>query len=244
MSLTVNLGFCHFKLFSFTSGQADNRKRYKEEEIDHLDDQTGADLAWSKHKLLNESIIVALFQGQFKSTVQCLTCHRKSRTFETFMYLSLPLASTSKCSLQDCLRLFSKEEKLTDNNKVFCRHCKAHRDSTKKLEIWKVPPILLVHLKRFSYEGRWKQKLQTSVDFPLDSLDLAQYVIGPKQSLKRYNLYGVSNHYGGLDGGHYTAYCKNAAKQRWYKFDDHEVSDISTSSVKSSAAYILFYSTL
>ncbi|XP_023264540.1 ubiquitin carboxyl-terminal hydrolase 8 [Seriola lalandi dorsalis] len=224
--------------------KADNRKRYKEEENDHLDDQTAADLAWSKHKLLNESIIVALFQGQFKSTVQCLTCHRKSRTFETFMYLSLPLASTSKCSLQDCLRLFSKEERLTDNNKVFCRHCKAHRDSTKKLEIWKVPPILLVHLKRFSYEGRWKQKLQTSVDFPLDSLDLAQYVIGPKQSLKRYSLYGVSNHYGGLDGGHYTAYCKNGVKQRWYKFDDHEVSEISTSSVKSSAAYILFYSTL
>uniref|UniRef100_A0A674N3I9 Ubiquitin carboxyl-terminal hydrolase 8 n=1 Tax=Takifugu rubripes TaxID=31033 RepID=A0A674N3I9_TAKRU len=224
--------------------KADNRKRYKEEENDHLDDQTAADVAWRKHKLLNESIIVALFQGQFKSTVQCLTCHRKSRTFETFMYLSLPLASTSKCSLQDCLRLFSKEEKLTDNNKVFCRHCKAHRDSTKKLEIWKVPPILLVHLKRFSYEGRWKQKLQTSVDFPLDSLDLAQYVIGPKQSLKRYSLYAVSNHYGGLDGGHYTAYCKSALKQRWFKFDDHEVSDISTSSVKSSAAYILFYSTL
>ncbi|XP_051919674.1 ubiquitin carboxyl-terminal hydrolase 8 [Hippocampus zosterae] len=224
--------------------KADNRKRYKEEENDHLDDQMAADQAWGKHKLLNESIIVALFQGQFKSTVQCQTCHRKSRTFETFMYLSLPLASTSKCSLQDCLRLFSKEERLTDNNKVFCRHCKSHRDSTKKLEIWKVPPILLVHLKRFSYEGRWKQKLQTSVDFPLDALDLTQYVIGPKQNLKRYNLFGVSNHYGGLDGGHYTAYCKNAFKQRWYKFDDHEVSDISTSSVKSSAAYILFYSTL
>lgn len=224
--------------------KADNRKRYKEEENDHLDDQTAADLAWSKHKMLNESIIVALFQGQFKSTLQCLTCHRKSRTFETFMYLSLPLASTSKCSLQDCLRLFSKEEKLTDNNKVFCRHCKAHRDSTKKLEIWKVPPIVLVHLKRFSYEGRWKQKLQTSVDFSLDNLDLSQYVIGPKQNLKRYSLYGVSNHYGGLDGGHYTAYCKNSQKQRWYKFDDHEVSEISTSSVKSSAAYILFYSTL
>ncbi|XP_076025691.1 ubiquitin carboxyl-terminal hydrolase 8 isoform X2 [Genypterus blacodes] len=224
--------------------KADNRKRYKEEENDHLDDQMAADLAWSKHKLLNESIIVALFQGQFKSTVQCLTCHRKSRTFETFMYLSLPLASTSKCSLQECLRLFSKEERLTDNNKVFCRHCKAHRDSTKKLEIWKVPPILLVHLKRFSYEGRWKQKLQTSVDFPLDSLDLSQYVIGPKMTLKRYGLFGVSNHYGGLDGGHYTAYCKNANRQRWFKFDDHEVSEISTPTVKSSAAYILFYSTL
>lgn len=51
----------------------------------------------------------------------------------------------------------------------------------------------------------------------------------------------LQNHYGGLDGGHYTAYCKNASKQRWFKFDDHEVSEISASSVKSSAAYILFY---
>ncbi|XP_058854633.1 ubiquitin carboxyl-terminal hydrolase 8-like isoform X1 [Acipenser ruthenus] len=224
--------------------KADNRKRYKEETTDHQDDNKAADLAWEKHKRLNESIIVALFQGQFKSTVQCLTCHRKSRTFEAFMYLSLPLASSNKCTLQDCLKLFSKEEKLTDNNRFFCSHCKAHRDSTKKIEIWKLPPILLVHLKRFSYEGRWKQKLQTSVDFPLENLGMSQYVIGPKNNLKKYHLYGVSNHYGGLDGGHYTAYCKNAVKQRWYKFDDHDVSELSASSVKSSAAYIFFYSSL
>ncbi|XP_051836590.1 ubiquitin carboxyl-terminal hydrolase 8 isoform X2 [Antechinus flavipes] len=224
--------------------KADNRKRHKEENNDHLDDFKAAEHAWQKHKQLNESIIVALFQGQFKSTVQCLTCHKKSRTFEAFMYLSLPLASTSKCTLQDCLRLFSKEEKLTDNNRFYCSHCKTRRDSMKKIEIWKLPPVLLVHLKRFSYDGRWKQKLQTSVDFPLENLDLSQYVIGPKNNLKRYNLFSVSNHYGGLDGGHYTAYCKNAARQRWFKFDDHEVSDISVSSVRSSAAYILFYTSL
>ncbi|XP_073424601.1 ubiquitin carboxyl-terminal hydrolase 8 [Dendrobates tinctorius] len=223
--------------------KADNRKRHKEENNDHLNDSQAADMAWIKHKQLNESIIVALFQGQFKSTVQCLTCHKKSRTFEAFMYLSLPLPSLSKCSLQDCLKSFSKEEKLTDNNRFFCSNCKASRDSTKKMEIWKLPPVLLVHLKRFSYEGRWKQKLQTCVDFPLEHLDLSQYVIGPK-TFKKYSLFGVSNHYGGLDGGHYTAYCKNAMKQKWFKFDDHEVSDISVSSVKTSAAYILFYTSL
>lgn len=172
--------------------KADNRKRHKEENNDHLDDFKAAEHAWQKHKQLNESIIVALFQGQFKSTVQCLTCHKKSRTFEAFMYLSLPLASTSKCTLQDCLRLFSKEEKLTDNNRFYCSHCRARRDSLKKIEIWKLPPVLLVHLKRFSYDGRWKQKLQTSVDFPLESLDLSQYVIGPKNNLKKYNLFSVS----------------------------------------------------
>uniref|UniRef100_A0A9L0TD54 Ubiquitin carboxyl-terminal hydrolase 8 n=1 Tax=Equus caballus TaxID=9796 RepID=A0A9L0TD54_HORSE len=172
--------------------KADNRKRHKEENNDHLDDFKAAEHAWQKHKQLNESIIVALFQGQFKSTVQCLTCHKKSRTFEAFMYLSLPLASTSKCTLQDCLRLFSKEEKLTDNNRFYCSHCRARRDSLKKIEIWKLPPVLLVHLKRFSYDGRWKQKLQTSVDFPLENLDLSQYVIGPKNNLKKYNLFSVS----------------------------------------------------
>jgi len=57
-----------------------------------------------------------------------------------------------------------------------------------------------------------------------------------------YNLYGVSNHYGTMEGGHYTAYCKNTAYNKWYKFDDHEVSDISSSDdVSSGAAYILFY---
>ncbi|XP_053575303.1 LOW QUALITY PROTEIN: ubiquitin carboxyl-terminal hydrolase 8 [Bombina bombina] len=223
--------------------KADNRKRYKEENNDHMSDNQAAEFAWRKHKELNESIIVALFQGQFKSTVQCLTCHKKSRTFEAFMYLSLPLPSTSKCSLQDCLKSFSKEEKLTDKNRFHCSNCKTLRDSLKKIEIWKLPPVLLVHLKRFSYEGRWKQKLQTYVDFPLEGLELSQYVIGPK-FFKKYSLFGVSNHYGGLDGGHYTAYCKNAIRQKWFKFDDHEVSDISASTVKSSAAYILFYTSM
>ncbi|XP_038668871.1 ubiquitin carboxyl-terminal hydrolase 8 [Scyliorhinus canicula] len=221
-----------------------DRKRYKEEITDGLDDTRAAELAWQKHKCLNESIIVALFQGQFKSTVQCMTCHKRSRTFEAFMYLSLPLPSPSKCSLQDCLKSFSKEEKLTDNNRFHCSNCRMHRDAIKKLEIWKLPPILLVHLKRFSYEGRWKQKLQTSVDLPLENLDLSNYIIGPRTNVKRYNLFAVSNHYGGLDGGHYTAYCRNAVKQRWFKFDDQDVSDISASSVRSSAAYILFYSSL
>lgn len=54
------------------------------------------------------------------------------------------------------------------------------------------------------------------------------------------NLIFVQNHYAGLDSSHYMAYCKNAQTKRWFKFDEHEVTDISLFSVKSSAAYILF----
>lgn len=36
-----------------------------------------------------------------------------------------------------------------------------------------------------------------------------------------YELYAVSNHYGGLGGGHYTAYGKNNG--RWFEFNDSSV---------------------
>lgn len=54
-----------------------------------------------------------------------------------------------------------------------------------------------------------------------------------------YDLYAVSNHYGGLGGGHYTAFAKNG--DRWYDFNDSSVHGVSESSIVGSGAYILFY---
>lgn len=54
-----------------------------------------------------------------------------------------------------------------------------------------------------------------------------------------YELYAVSNHYGGLGGGHYTAYAKNDGK--WYEFNDSSVRAVSEDSLKGSGAYMLFY---
>lgn len=54
-----------------------------------------------------------------------------------------------------------------------------------------------------------------------------------------YELYAISNHYGGLGGGHYTAYAKN--NEKWYEFDDSRVSNSFKKDIVSSSAYILFY---
>jgi len=66
-----------------------------------------------------------------------------------------------------------------------------------------------------------------------------------QESAKRgqviYDLYAVSNHYGSLNGGHYTAYCKNPVYNKWYEFDDSSVSSIDPGSAVSKAAYVLFY---
>ena len=55
-----------------------------------------------------------------------------------------------------------------------------------------------------------------------------------------YDLYAVSNHFGGLGGGHYTAYCR-MEDDGWHCFDDSHVSPADESSVQSKAAYLLFY---
>lgn len=65
----------------------------------------------------------------------------------------------------------------------------------------------MIHLKRFSYSRCFKNKLETYVDFPDDNLDLSTYIAYRSDQLcNRYMLYAVSNHYGSMGGGHYTAF--------------------------------------
>lgn len=56
-----------------------------------------------------------------------------------------------------------------------------------------------------------------------------------------YDLYAVSNHFGSLGGGHYTAFAKNPIYKNWFEFDDSRVRKISSGEVQSNAAYVLFY---
>ncbi|KAK6635733.1 hypothetical protein RUM44_000987 [Polyplax serrata] len=88
------------------------------------------------------------------------------------------------------------------------------------------------------------RKRTSFVDFPLTDLNLSQYVSVENQKHINYDLYAISNHYGTMEGGHYTAFCKSPVYKRWYKFDDHEVFEIAPCEVKTSAAYILFYTSI
>jgi len=149
-----------------------------------------------------------------------------------------------KCiSLQDCFDNFSLEERLDKENTWYCSKCKEHRQAFKKMALHKLPEVLIIHLKRFkkSYQSMMSgyKKNESLVDFPLDNLDLSEYTKGNTEKAV-YNLFGVSNHFGGLSGGHYTAFCKNSLKNRWYHFDDEEASRWEKS-VVTSAAYVLFY---
>ncbi|KAL1544548.1 Ubiquitin carboxyl-terminal hydrolase 8 [Salvia divinorum] len=144
-------------------------------------------------------------------------------------------------SLYKCLEAFLKEEPLGPDDMWYCPVCKKHCQAGKKLDLWRLPEILVIHLKRFSYNCFLKNKLETFVDFPVHDLDLSGYIAEKGgQSSNRYMLYAISNHYGSMGGGHYTAFVHHGG-DRWYDFDDSHVSVISEEKIKTSAAYVLFY---
>ncbi|KAK2858834.1 hypothetical protein Q5P01_003454 [Channa striata] len=143
--------------------------------------------------------------------------------------------------LKDCIELFTTKEKLGAEDPWYCPNCKQHQQATKKLDLWSLPPVLVVHLKRFSYSRYMRDKLDSLVDFPLRDLDMSEFLINPNAGPCRYDLIAVSNHYGGMGGGHYTAYAKNKDDGKWYNFDDSSVSPASEDQIVSKAGYVLFY---
>ena len=50
----------------------------------------------------------------------------------------------------------------------YCSRCKDHCEATKQLSVWRLPRVLIVHLKRFSFANFiWRDKINELVTFPL-----------------------------------------------------------------------------
>ncbi len=148
-----------------------------------------------------------------------------------------PVDAANIKSIYGCLALFTAEETLDD---VWdCVRCKQKTRATKSLSLWRLSDVLIVHLKRFSYENGHREKLDGRIDFPLDGLDMSMFVSNPEHASCIYDLYAVANHYGAAHGGHYTAYARDlslhkqqpSSEAQWVEFDDDRVRPISSSSI-------------
>lgn len=181
---------------------------------------------YSKTKINLNSCTITKSEGSEKSKSQ-------SRTRESDVI-----------TIQDCLNLFSSEESLERGNEWVCTKCKKRVLSKKKIEIYYLPKILCICLARFRQIGLRSsnfEKNNTYIEFPINDFDLESYVVGPGKGNCKYNLYAVSQHFGGTYGGHYTAVCKNV-DGRWYEYDDNDVREINNkNNVVNSNAYVLFY---
>ena len=84
------------------------------------------------------------------------------------------------------------------------------------MELYKLPKILILHLKRFKIETIIK-KNTAKINFPEEGLDMSPFFQGEDGI---YDLFAVINHYGNVGYGHYTAYAKSPISKKWSEFND------------------------
>ncbi|KAJ3889962.1 ubiquitin carboxyl-terminal hydrolase 4 [Lentinula edodes] len=238
----------------------------EEERLENLPQQIAGEYEWQVWRQSNDSIIVDFFQGMFRNQLRCMKCEKTSTTYNAFSILSLPVpARSGKIPLQNCLKAFFNVEVMEGDDAWDCPRCKTKRPATKTLSLARLPPVLVIHLKRFEVNGRFSDKIDTFVDFPVKGLDLTELMppplpVGADQSLLnggmvngvmprddpriqvgpyKYELYGVTNHYGNLSSGHYTAFV--ASRGGWLYCDDSSVKNVDAKQVVNQKAYVLFY---
>jgi ubiquitin C-terminal hydrolase len=161
-------------------------------------------------------------------------------------------------TLDHCLERFSWPERLDRENSWYCSRCREHTAATKTLALWRLPPILILSLKRFDARDR---KLDARVVFPVEGWDVGRYCRGEGKTEGGgedggegggeegpvYDLFAVSNHFGSRGWGHYTAYARGEGEGgregQWFRFDDSVCEPVPSSQVAGAGreAYILFY---
>ncbi|CAD8149615.1 unnamed protein product [Paramecium octaurelia] len=196
---------------------------------------------WGDYLQRSKSIIVDLMQGQFKNSLKCLSCDNYTYKFEPLMYLSVPIPESEECQLIECIKEYVKEEQLTNGNQWFCENCHKLVDAIKKIDLWKLPTILIIHLKRFKFIENGIKKIEQAINFPLESLNLSQCLPKLQKEKPIYELLGVICHTGTSDRGHYYTYARSKENFNWYLFNDRQVKQVNFTEIPQEDAYLLMY---
>lgn len=97
-------------------------------------------------------------------------------------------------TLEDCLDAFAKEENIPE---AYCSKCKDFRIQTKRMSLWRNPPVVIIHLKRFQFTQHMRRKLRDLVVFPLEGLDLSRIMAKEAREQQQQR----AKETGSIDGG-------------------------------------------
>ena len=183
------------------------------------------------------SLIMDVFYGQLINIFKC-DCDFETYSFEKILDLPLLLPKQkSSIDIKDLLEDYFDSERIKFETK--CEKCKKKEWHTKVIKISQPPNILILSLQR--QNPRTGTKNNSNVYFS-DELDMSVYLDHEcwNKNDAKYSLYGIGNHSGSINFGHYYAYIK--INNSWYNFNDSSVSPHSKGENNSSSeAYILFY---
>uniref|UniRef100_A0A8B9LJ18 ubiquitinyl hydrolase 1 n=1 Tax=Astyanax mexicanus TaxID=7994 RepID=A0A8B9LJ18_ASTMX len=226
----------YISLLDSSNSSKEEKLEDKDDAVLEVPDDCTLELVWKNNERLKEYVLV----------------RSKELEFDEDPGSASETARAGHFTLEQCLNLFTKPEVLAPEEAWYCPKCQQHREASKQLLLWRLPNVLIIQLKRFSFRSFiWRDKINDMVDFPVRNLDLSKFCIGQKEDVQQppiYDLYAVINHYGGMIGGHYTAYArlpndKNSQRSDvgWRLFDDSTVTTVEESQVVTRYAYVLFY---
>uniref|UniRef100_A0A1I7YSQ9 ubiquitinyl hydrolase 1 n=1 Tax=Steinernema glaseri TaxID=37863 RepID=A0A1I7YSQ9_9BILA len=152
-------------------------------------------------------MISAYFQGTLETTKVCQECGTVSTTDETFQDLVLPILSKegqSFNSIDECIATyFTHDNDVEDENgdrksiqpMISCPKCMRDKPATKST-LFKIPPLVLcVQLRRYNNSGK---KIDTSVKFPIEGMNLTHYVKIPSRAEEMAEDGSSNDSYGGF----------------------------------------------
>lgn len=170
------------------------------------------------------SPITKIFGGLLRSEFR-VPGLKDSITTEPYEPLQLDIGSPEVKNVVDALRGLTRPERLQgDFNSPRGKDVTA----TKQVFIETLPPVLILHLKRFQFDAEGgTTKIWKNVGYPLD-LEIPREALSRQTrqtlgdgTLPHYRLISVIYHHGkNASGGHYTADVRRQDGREWLRLDD------------------------
>ncbi|KAJ5619629.1 hypothetical protein N7510_003613 [Penicillium lagena] len=180
----------------------------------------------SSGAIATESPVTRIFGGKIRSEFK-VPGNKTSVTLEPYQPLQLDIGSPDVHNIIDALKGLTKPESIQGD---FNSSRGPNVTATKQIFIETLPPVLILHLKRFQYDSLTgaTQKIYKKVGYPLD-LEIPREVfpahrrnaILSQGGLPKYRLMGVIYHHGkNASGGHYTVDVRRQDGREWIRLDD------------------------
>ncbi|KAJ3177962.1 hypothetical protein HDU85_005679 [Gaertneriomyces sp. JEL0708] len=198
----------------------------------------------SRENQITESPITKIFGGKMRSVLRC-PGRKDSVTMQPYQALQLDITPDGVHSIEDALSNLTDPEVLEG----FTSSKGGKIDAVKQAYIESLPPILILHLKRFVYNpATGAEKVTKCVSYPIE-LKINPQVISPPQRAVNgrasYRLFAVVLHRGPVvSGGHYTCFVGRQSGE-WLSIDDACIKVVGEDEVLGRVgkgeAYMLFY---
>jgi ubiquitin C-terminal hydrolase len=197
------------------------------------------------------SMFVKNFYYYMLTCIECSNCQHVSYDVSPndIMCVNLPYnwQSNPNLNIDACIADYFKVEAIDYR----CEKCGNFLNNRQDKKILTRPKTIIIKLKRYTQMGNSLYKINKFIEYP-SILKLTKYLCSGEDA--RYELYGVINHAGLMNGGHYYSFIRDYTSivggggkfsQGWMLCNDTQVKHISEKEAfNSKNAYMLFYNAL